>query len=280
MPPLVSVICICYNHARFVGEALQSVLDQTYAPIELIVMDDGSTDGSREVIADFVGRNPAITFLPSVTNRGNCRTFNEGLRSSTGVYVIDLSADDRLLPDRVRRGVSLMESKPECGVQFSDAELIDEEGTIVGLHSKRFPHATIPQGWIFRDILSRYFINSPTMMIRKSLLDSLGGYDEALAYEDFDFWVRSSPLTQYAYIPDALVQRRVLPASMGKQQHSRMSIQQQSTFKVCEKALALCKDERDREALKTRVVYEFRRSLQFAGLRLAWDYAKLWRKIP
>lgn len=280
MPARVSVICLCYNHARFVREALQSVLDQTYAPIELIVVDDGSTDGSREVIAEFAAQHPQIIFLPSSANQGNCPAFNIGLRIATGEYVIDLAADDCLLPARVERGVALMEAHPECGVQFSDAIIIDAEGGTLGLHSDRFPHTTIPQGKIFRDILSRYFINSPTMMIRKSLLDALGGYDESLAYEDFDFWVRSSPRTHYLYIPEPLVQRRVLPTSMGKQQYGRKSAQQLSTFRVCEKALGLCSGAEDLAALKKRVYFELRKSVQVGAFGLAWDYMKLWRKIP
>lgn len=280
MPPRVSVICLCYNHARFVREALQSVLDQTYAYIELIVVDDGSTDGSREVIAEFVAQYPQIIFLPSAVNQGNCRAFNTGLRKATGEYVIDFAADDRLVPTRIERGVALMEAHLDCGVQFSDATIIDAEGKVLGFHSDRFPHVTIPQGKIFKDILSRYFINSPTMMIRKSVLDALDGYDESLAYEDFDFWVRSSPRTLYRYIPEPLVQRRVLPTSMGKQQYARRSAQQHSTFRVCEKALALCAYAEDFAALKKRVRFELRKSLQVGAILLAWDYIKLWRKIP
>lgn len=280
MPPRVSVICLCYNHARFVREALQSVLDQTYAPIELIVVDDGSSDGSQKVIAAFVAQHPQIIFLPSAANQGNCRAFNSGFQKATGKYVIDLAADDRLMPTRVERGVALMEAHPECGVQFSDATIIDAEGRAQGLHSDRFPHATIPQGKIFREILSRYFINSPTMMIRKSLLDDLGGYDESLAYEDFDFWVRSSPRADYLYIPEPLVQRRLLTTSMGKQQYARKSAQQRSTFLVCEKALGLCAYAEDFAALKKRLRYELRKSLQVGDFSLAWDYIKLWSKIP
>lgn len=280
MPPRVSVICLCYNHARYVREALQSVLDQTYAPIELIVIDDGSSDGSQDVIAAFVAQHPQIIFLPSAANQGNCRAFNSGLQKATGKYVIDLAADDRLMPTRVERGVALMEAHPECGVQFSDATIIDAEGRAQGLHSERFPHATIPQGKIFREILSRYFINSPTMMIRMSLLDDLGGYDESLAYEDFDFWVRSSPRADYLYIPEPLVQRRVLPTSMGKQQYVPKSAQLRSTFRVCEKALGLCADAEDLAALKKRLRYELRKSLQVGAFSLTWDYIKLWSKIP
>lgn len=278
MQPLVTVICIAYNHAGFVQEALDSVITQSYKPIELLIVDDGSTDGTVEVIHQWMTDHAPCRFFPLSTTGGNCKAFNTAFRHATGTYIIDLSADDVLLPSRVQRGVALLESRPDVGVQFSDAELMDAEGRQLGLHSDRFPHHSIPQGKVFRDILSRYFINSPTMMIRKSLLDTLGGYDETLAYEDFDFWVRSSPLTNYAYIPEVLVRRRVVPSSMGKQQYRRSSKQAWSTLEVCYKALQLCKVPEDYAALRKRVVYEGRQALQRSNFALAWRYGGLWRK--
>lgn len=280
MPPLVSVICLCYNHKRFVRYALQSVIDQTHSPIQLIVIDDCSVDGSVDVIEAFVVEHPEVTFLRLPANQGNCRAFNQGLKVAKGTYVIDLSADDVLMPSRVKRGVAGMEGSQACGVQFSDAELMDENGKTRGFHSDKFPHATIPSGKIFPDVLARYFINSPTMMIRKSLLDELGGYDETLAYEDFDFWVRSTPRTEYQYIPEPLVKRRILAASMGKQQRSGDGPQQRSTFLVCKKALVLCSNEKEFEALKKRLRYELGQALRGGAWSLAWEFWKLGRQLP
>ena len=280
MPPLVSVICLCYNHERFVRDALQSVIDQTYSPIELIVVDDFSRDRSAEIIRNFVAHHPEVTFIQLPANMGNCRAFNRGLAITQGKYIIDLAADDVLTQKRVERGVAVFESNPEIGVQFSDAELMDENGLTTGFHSDKFPHITIPSGMIFSDILSRYFINSPTMMMRKSLLDELGGYDESLAYEDFDFWVRSTQRTQYKYLPDPLVKRRVLTSSMGRQQYDTGGIQQQSTFVICKKALALCKEREDFIALKKRIRYEFRRAVGVGAWGLSWRYLKLWSAVP
>ncbi len=279
MTPTVSVICLCYNHARFIVEALDSVLAQTYVPVELIIVDDASSDGSAAVIQKWLESHPGILFIQQPVNLGNCRAFNLGLKRATGKYIIDLAGDDRLTPHRVERGVAVMESQSDVGVQFSDAELIDENGKPLGFHSDRFPHHTIPQGKIFRDILARYFINSPTMMMRKSLLDALGGYDESLAYEDFDFWVRSSPLTNYAYLPEPIVQRRVLSSSMGKRQYARESAQQMSTLTICRKALALCREEADHAALRKRINYELRQALRFGRLKLAWNYLRLRQEI-
>lgn len=278
MAPLVSVICISYNHAAFVRESLESVMHQTYSPVELIIVDDASTDQSATIIKDWLSSHPQVRFFPLNENGGNCRAFNRALKEAKGKYVIDLSADDVLLAQRIERGVSFLESHPEVGVQFSDAELIDSEGKRLGVHSERFPHDTIPQGRIFREVLSRYFINSPTMMIRKSLLDELGGYDDSLTYEDFDFWVRSTPRTQYAYLPEALVRRRVLCSSMGKQQYKANSKQALSTLAVCRKAWAMCSSPEDFDALRRRLSFEFRQALRMTNFPLAWAYFTLWRK--
>jgi len=278
MAPLVSIICLSYNHGLYVRQALDSVVRQTYEPIELLIVDDASTDNSVTVIKEWLSNHPGIRFIALNENVGNCAAFNKALRESRGKYVIDLSADDELLPQRVAKGVALMELRPEIGVQFSDAELIDASGKPIGFHSDRFPHESIPQGMIFNDILSRYFINSPSMMIRKSLLDELGGYDETLAYEDFDFWVRSTPRTQYAYIPEALVRRRVLSTSMGRQQYQWRSRQAQSTLAVCWKAIAFCKGSLDFQALRERALYEMRQAIRFGNISLGIAYFRLWLK--
>jgi glycosyltransferase involved in cell wall biosynthesis len=277
MAPLVTVICISYNHAHYVREALDSVIAQSYQPIELFVVDDASTDGSQEVIRHWTAEHPNVRYFPLPVNGGNCKAFNTAFRHASGKYVIDLSADDVLLRSRVQRGVEFLEAHPDVGVQFSDAELIDAEGRRLGFHSDRFPHHTIPQGMIFREILSRYFINSPTQMIRKSLLDELGGYDESLAYEDFDFWVRSAPRARYGYIPEPLIRRRVIATSMGKEQHRRSSKQAYTTLAVCNKALRLCLAPEDFAALKKRVTYELRQALRRGDIPLAWKYVRLWR---
>lgn len=276
MTPRVSVICLCYNHDRFVAECLDSVKHQTYPAIELIIVDDASTDNSQGVIRQWMASNPGAVFLPLSSNLGNCRAFNTGLKSATGNYVIDLAADDVLLPERIARGVEFLESRPETGIQFSDAELIDEEGTRLGYHSDRFPHASIPQGWVFRDVISRYFISSPTMMMRRTLLDDLCGYDEALAYEDFDLWVRASRAVQFHYIPEALVKRRVVRDSMGQRQFAFRSDQSRSTLVVCEKAIGRCFVPDDFKALRRRIRYEGWRALLAADFSLARQYYQLY----
>src|SRR5690349_14842581 len=149
--PVVSVICLCYNHVRFVEEAIQSVLSQTYKHIQLIVVDDASRDGSDAVISKIVQTYPQIIFIHQTQNVGNCKAFNIGLAKATGDFIIDLAADDILLSDRVEKGVSFFQKEnKEVGVQYSDAEWIDETGKHLYFQSDRFPHDQVPQGDVYK----------------------------------------------------------------------------------------------------------------------------------
>jgi glycosyltransferase involved in cell wall biosynthesis len=116
--PWVTVICVCYNHEDYVEEALRSVVEQTHPNVELIVIDNGSTDGSASRIARFVQRHPAIRFLKNSVNVGLNRAFNQGLALAGGRYVVDLSADDVLLPNRLAQQADLFEKlaapMPSC----------------------------------------------------------------------------------------------------------------------------------------------------------------------
>lgn len=277
--PLVSVVCLCYNHERFVEEAIQSVQNQTYSNIQTIVVDDYSTDNSVQVIRRSLLHYPSAELISLSSNVGNCKAFNIGFEKAKGDFIIDLSSDDVLLPERIEKGVRMFQAVgEEVGVNFTDAEQIDETGKNLGLHSDRFSHDTIPEGDVYREVISRYFINSPTMMIRRAVFEKLGGYDESLAYEDFDFWVRSSRYFKYCYSAEPLVKRRIVSSSLGKKQYSTGSKQLRSTLKVCEKAYALNKTSEENDALRKRIRYEMRQALRLGEIRLAWEYWKLARK--
>lgn len=264
--PLVSVICLCYNHARFVREAVESVLQQTYPNLEIIVVDDASNDNSAGEIRKLVVENPQIRFLDLPQNLGNCKAFNRGLALSTGKYVIDFATDDVMTPERVARQANLFEKlDPAYGVVFSDAVYIDADGKELRDHygylfkKKLLDH--IPEGDVYRDVLTTYFIASPTMMIRRKVLDDLQGYDEELAYEDFDFWVRSARSYRYAFLNEKLTKIRRTEQSMSTGWYKRGDKQLLSTYKVCRKACSLNKSREDDQALAQRVRYELRQSV-------------------
>ena len=264
--PLVSVICLCHNHERFVAEALHSVLNQTYPHIEIIVIDDGSSDHSVSIIENFRDKNPSILFLKNDSPKGNCRAFNQALRVANGKYVIDFATDDILHTDRINLQVDFFERLDETyGVIFTDALYIDASGTIIRDHYnylfKKGLLKTIPQGDVYAEVLSTYFIASPTMMIRKTVLDELHGYDENLAYEDFDFWVRASRNHKFAYLDTVTTKIRRNISSMSTRLYRQGDLQLYSTYLVCRKALHLNRNDGDRNALVKRLQYEIRQSV-------------------
>ena len=128
----------------------------------------------------------------------------------------------------------------------------------------------VPQGDVYREVLRRYFISPPTVMARKEVFDFLGGYDEALAYEDFDFWVRSSRAYRYAFSDEVLVRRRVLPSSLSRRQMQPRNPLTMSTVQVCEKAFTLNQSPAENLALAERCRYE----LKWACLTEHWEAAE------
>lgn len=278
--PLVSVICLCFNQAKFVTAAINSVIEQDYQNVELIVVDDASTDGSRELIEKFLSDKPEVRTIFLRTNLGNCAAFNKGWQSANGKYIIDLAADDLLLPERLSRGVSALEEHGETyGVHYCDAQIIDDVGNQVTEHLTNELIHPVPEGIIFKELLGRYFINPVTMMIANKLIEDLKGYDESLSYEDFDLWVRSSKQYRYCYSPEILVAKRKLPGSHSSGQYRFKSKMLGSTFRVCQKAYKLCETKDEFVALRKRVSYEMKKSFQSLNLNVGIEFFSLRRKI-
>ncbi|UII23073.1 glycosyltransferase family 2 protein [Fulvivirga ligni] len=280
--PLVSIICLCYNHARFVEEAVQSVIQQTYKNIEIIMVDDASTDNSKDVINGIVKAYPQIKFLPLEKNIGNCAAFNLGFSHAFGDFIIDMATDDVLLPERVEKGVSsLRAAGSEFGLDFTNAEIINESGNLMSYHypmdGEGKSKVTVPSGDVFANLLGRYFICPPTMMYTRQLVEFLGGYDETLTYEDFDLWIRSSRKYKYAYTDEVLVKRRVVKGSKSYLQFKIGSPDLRTTYKVMQKAKALLQTEEENVIFRKRVFYEIKVAVRYLNFSLARDYYKMLR---
>lgn len=283
--PLVSVICVCFNHEKYLEESLRSVLNQTYPNIEMIVVDDASSDKSPQLIQDFEQKHPFVKTILLTENQGNCRAFNLGFAQSRGKYVIDLATDDVLLPQRIASQVSFFEKLDECyGVIFSDAFLIDFAGNITRTfylrNSSRKLVNSPSQNDIYEKIIAQSYICSPTMMIRRKVLEELGGYDEQLSYEDYDFWVRSSRKYLYGFQDEILTSKRILKHSHGQSFYkTRSNPHLLSTLKVHEKAFLLNKNSAENRALARSVRYHLRLAFYTENFELLPFFANLLRKM-
>ncbi len=283
--PLVTVICLCYNHERFIEEALRSVVNQTYGNIQLIVVDDGSTDASPQRIRSFLKNHPIVTFVELKQNHGMTRAFNIALKQSQGDYIVDFAGDDVFHPQRIEKQVHAFQHlDASYGVVFSDARLIDELSNPIGTFYTRKPDGTlqtpVPGGDVYAAILRSYCICAPTTLVRREVYDLLGGYDESLVYEDFDFFVRSARTYNYHYLDEPLTDyRKSAGSDSTKFYRKHYNPHLISTLAVCHKAYAQNKNNAENEALAFRVRYLLRQSFFTENFDLVEQYAQLLQKL-
>jgi glycosyltransferase involved in cell wall biosynthesis len=266
MPPLVSIVCLCYNHERFVREAVESAVNQTYPNIQIIVVDDASMDNSKSIIKEIAAKHPTIEVIFSERNLGNCAAFNLALKNVKGEFVVDFATDDVMVAERISNQVDFFKTlDASYGVVFSDATYIDEGGNFIRNHFDYLMTKglvrQIPEGDVYKNVISTYFIPSPTMLVRKQVMDDLNGYDEQLSYEDFDFWIRSSRKFKYAFQNERLTKIRKSRSSMSTGWYKQGDAQLHSTYLVCKKILSMNRSEEENKALAARLKYEIRQSV-------------------
>jgi glycosyltransferase involved in cell wall biosynthesis len=216
--PVVTVIALCFNHERFVLEALESIRAQTFQDFELIVTDDASRDGSAGLIAQWLGEHrPDAHFIRHSSNAGLCPTLNEALARARGEYICMIATDDTWMPDRLERHVAAMAEQPDSvAVVYSDVAQMDEDGhplpqNFIAHHRPGF---VPPSGQIFATLADGNFIPAMGATIRRSALTAVGGYDERLSYEDYDMWLRLSARYDFVFCPGIVARYRIVSTSM------------------------------------------------------------------
>lgn len=184
--PLVSVVIPCYNHERYIASCVESVLRQTHDNIQLIAIDDGSSDKSPQVLENLCDLHGF--HYERQDNQGLASTLNRGLDLAKGQYFCALGSDDMMLPDKTQKQLSYMQENPQVDICGGNHLVIDCNGLIID-KNQRFPPA---RQLHFDDVfLSRKpSIAASTMMVRTDLIRAVGGYDPSIPLEDVYMWLK------------------------------------------------------------------------------------------
>lgn len=222
----ISVIIPAYNSEKTINKTIESVLNQTFSDLELIVIDDGSTDRTKEVVSRI--KDNRISLF-SFANAGLPASRNRGVEKSSSEFVAFIDADDIWTTDKLELQFNALQSNPKAAVAYSWTDYIDESGKIVA--SGR--HITL-NGNIYEQLLVRYFLeNGSNFLIRKDAYINVGGSDESMqAGEDWDLCIRLSRLYDFVAVPKTQVLYRVSPLSMS----SNINKQELECLRVIEKA--------------------------------------------
>ena len=196
----VSVVVPSYNHAQFVAMTLRSIMKQTLAPAELVVIDDGSTDDSPQMIEQALKECPFACELIVRSNRGLCATLNEGLARTEGDYFTYLGSDDVWLPDFLQERVRLLQSRARAVLAYGHAYFVDEQSRIVDCTSA---WANYVDGDVRAMLLKTIAPMSPTVLYRRTALEKESWNEEA-KLEDYDLYLRLSTIGEFAFGPQTL----------------------------------------------------------------------------
>ena len=203
--PKVSVITAAYNHVEFVQQSVESVLNQTYKDFEHIVVDDGSTDGTAEVLRSF---GTQIKYFRQ-QNCGTAAAINRGIRESSGEYIAILDSDDVWLPEKLDRQMRCFAQQPEAGMVYSRAQIIDRRGEVSN-QGEPIGHSAGDFDCAYKEILKDDGIPVLTALTRRACFDDVGFFDERLkAISDWEFWFRLALKWKIVFLPDVLALYRI-----------------------------------------------------------------------
>ncbi len=203
--PTVSVVIATYNYGHFLSRAIDSVMAQTFTDFDVIVVDDGSTDNTSEVVRPYQDCS-RFTYHP-IGHVGVTAAKNYGLKRARGQYLATLDSDDEWEPTKLERQLQMFESNPALGLVYTRRMIIDPTGRTLGVDRR-----PLYRGRIVENLLLDNFICYSTVMVKKSVLDDVGLLDESFIIpSDYDLWLRVALKYEADYLDEALVRYREHP---------------------------------------------------------------------
>jgi glycosyltransferase involved in cell wall biosynthesis len=218
--PPVSIVVPLFNHAEFVTDLLESVQADDYPNLEVVILDDGSTDASRQVVEAWIPSSAIRIQLFSRPNRGLTRTLNELVALARGVYLVPIASDDRLLPGGIRSRVEWLRRNPWSRAVFGDCTVIDERGEMVTSSALVDLFKADKQRLALdttAEIIRHWSVPGPALMVEREALITIGGYDESLRVEDWDLYLRMAARGWLGFFDEqvAAYRRHTAGASMA-----------------------------------------------------------------
>lgn len=217
--PAVSVILPVFNCENYIASAVRSILDQTFKDFEFIIIDDGSTDATPEILRSLADTDSRISVL-TIPNGGYTNGILAGLAQSKGEFIARMDGDDVCSPLRLEAQINFLRANPLCGAVGSAIGIIDEEGDLIS--HRKFPttHSEIDSEHVFRGLCS---LAHPSTMLRRSALEAAGNYRrEFEPAEDFDLWSRLAEVSLLANLDAELLNYRVHCKSTTSTRRSEM----------------------------------------------------------
>jgi glycosyltransferase involved in cell wall biosynthesis/GT2 family glycosyltransferase len=200
--PKISVIMSVYNDEKYLKEAVESILNQTYSDFEFIIVNDGSTDNTKKILHQF--SDPRIKIINNEKNIGLTKSLNIALKSARGEYIARMDGDDISHPLRFEKQVAFLEKHQECLVLGTFMHMIDENGNKIGLWGRYENFEDIKTG-----LLIQNEIGHGSTMLRRSAIEKVGYYDENFLYaQDYDLWLRLSEIGELRNLPEKLYSLR------------------------------------------------------------------------
>lgn len=228
--PKVTIIVPCYNRERYIAETIESVLNQSYSNIELIVVDDGSTDNSRKIIESYK-KYIRILEHPGRVNKGQSAALNLGIRSSASDYVAFLDSDDLFSPEKMEKQVQFLESNPQVGLVYSNGYTISENGKRINrIYDENHREDSDPN----RVLLDCYFLLPNNALVRRDVLSKAGYFEENFrSAQDHDLAIRIAEVAKIAYLDEALFFYRRHKDSIS---HRNAKLRWKNGFKILKRA--------------------------------------------
>lgn len=214
--PAVTVCLFTYNQERYVDDALTSLCAQTSRDFEVLVVDDASTDGTVTRIERRLAELPVpARLIVNDRNLGLCGTKNRSLAHCRGVFVCWFAGDDVYEPRRIEHQLAFARACDDrVAVVFADAWLMTDDGEVVDRWFARDPRRA--EGEVFDALIAGCFVAAPTTMVRRSVVEELGGFDESLHVDDWDMWLRIADRYEFRYLDECVVRYRLSPGGVSR----------------------------------------------------------------